>query len=259
MTKLLLELQDRKWSQVPRINELRLAVAEDVLTFLKERLQEGSVDPDIQRETGWSYTLMGHVYRAQGDIEKATGYYDKAISVIATLVEENPHVVSNRLELALAYHNRGLHYQYSGDKQHARELFQKAADNYARSIEDFPGVFITYECPYVRALNNYAWFLATCPQIEFRDPVKSIKLAENATAVAPEQAEYWNTLGVARYRGRQWTEAACTPWSVHAIWAAAATPSTFSSWRWPIISWGKPHRRKRFIGKPSKIRRGELP
>ena len=49
MQRMLLELQDRKWSHVPQINELRKAVAEDVLTFLKERLQDGSIDPDIQR------------------------------------------------------------------------------------------------------------------------------------------------------------------------------------------------------------------
>src|SRR4051794_23353975 len=117
---------------------------------------------------------MGHVYRAQGDIEKATGYYDKAIAVLATLVNEYPRDVSNREELALAYHNRGLHYQYSGDKEHAREFFQKATDNYAKALEDCPGATFTFECPYVRSLNNFAWFLATCPQPEFRDPVKSI-------------------------------------------------------------------------------------
>ena len=50
MRRVLLELQDRKWSQFPEINKLRQAVAEDVLGFLKERLlQEGSIDPDIQR------------------------------------------------------------------------------------------------------------------------------------------------------------------------------------------------------------------
>ncbi len=207
MQRMLLQLQDRKWSHVPQINELRKAVAEDVLTFLKVRLQDESIDPDIQRETGWSYTLMGHVYRAQGDIEKATGYYDKAIAVLAKLVEEFPHDVSNRQELALAQHNRGLHFQFSGDKQQAREQFGKATANYAKSIEECPGTQLTYECQYVRSLNNYAWFLASCPQIEFRDPVKSIKLAQEAISLAPDQWEYWNTLGVARYRARQWNEA----------------------------------------------------
>ena len=207
LQRMLLELQDRKWSQVPQINDLRRAVAEDVLIFLKERLQEGSIDPDIQRETGWSYTLMGHVYRAQGDIEKATGYYDKAIAILANLVQDYPHDVSNRNDLAQAYHNRGLHFQYSGDKQQAREQFQKAAQNYAKSIEECPGTQVTFECPYARSFNNYAWFLATCPQVEFRDPAKSIELAQGAVSLAPEQGEYWNTLGVARYRDRQWSEA----------------------------------------------------
>ena len=68
---------------------------------------------------------MGHVYRAQGDLPQATAYYDKAIAVLALLVNSYPHNVSNRQELALAYNNRGLHFQYSGDNQHApREQFQ---------------------------------------------------------------------------------------------------------------------------------------
>ncbi|CAN5407382.1 hypothetical protein BH10PLA2_BH10PLA2_22220 [soil metagenome] len=200
MRRVLLELQDRKWSKGSQIDELRKAVAEDVLGFLKVRLQEGSVDPDYQRETGWSYTLMGHVYRAQGDIKKATGYYDKAIAVLASLVNEYPHDVSNRLELALAYHNRGLHYHYIGDKEHATELFQKATENYARSIDDGPAYQGPFLCPYSRSRNNFAWFLATCPQAEFRDPLRSVKLAEEAISIAEQVGEYWNTLGVARYR-----------------------------------------------------------
>ena len=158
LQRMLLELQDRKWSQVPQINDLRRAVAEDVLSFLKERLQEGSIDPDIQRETGWSYTLMGHVYRAQGDLPQATAYYDKAIAVLALLVNSYPHNVSNRQELALAYNNRGLHFQYSGDNQHAREQFQKATENYAKAVEECPGtqVDFTFGCPYARSFNNYA-------------------------------------------------------------------------------------------------------
>ena len=163
MQRMLLELQDRKWSHVPQINELRKAVAEDVLTFLKERLQDGSIDPDIQRETGWSYTLMGHVYRSQGDIEKATSYYDRAIAVLAILVQLYPHDVSNRQELALAYHNRGLHFQFSGDRQHAREQFRKATDNYARSIEECPGVQVTYECQYVRLVEQLCLVLGELP------------------------------------------------------------------------------------------------
>jgi serine/threonine protein kinase/Tfp pilus assembly protein PilF len=207
MRRVLLELQDRKWSQFPEINKLRQAVAEDVLGFLKERLQDGSIDPDIQRETGWSYTLMGHVYRAQGDIDKATTYYDKAIGVLANLVKEYPRDVSNRQELALAYHNRGLHYHYSGDTLNARAYFQLATENYAKAIEDCPGAQFVYECPYYRSLNNYAWFLATCPQPEFRDSAKSIELAQMAVTAQDTQSEYWNTLGVARYRGNKLNDA----------------------------------------------------
>ena len=95
------------------------------------------------------------------------------------------------------------------------------------------------------SLNNYAWFLASCPQIEFRDPAKSIKLAQEAISLAPDQWEYWNTLGVARYRPangmKRWR-----PSIDRASWGAGATPSTFSSSRWRTISSVKKKKRTSF-------------
>ncbi len=57
------------------------------------------------------------------------------------------------------------------------------------------------------ANNNLAWFLATCPQPELRDPTLAIKLARKAIHWAPsENAMYRNTLGVAQYRAGKWEE-----------------------------------------------------
>ena len=48
--------------------------------------------------------------------------------------------------------------------------------------------------------NSLAWFLATCPDPQFRDPHRAVELARQAVARAPKQADYWNTLGAACYR-----------------------------------------------------------
>jgi tetratricopeptide (TPR) repeat protein len=58
-----------------------------------------------------------------------------------------------------------------------------------------------------RTQNLSAWFLATCADLRFRDPVRAIELAQKAVKGSPKSAGYWNTLGVARYRAGQYHEA----------------------------------------------------
>jgi tetratricopeptide (TPR) repeat protein len=59
----------------------------------------------------------------------------------------------------------------------------------------------------VRSLNNLAWFLATQPEGEGRDPQRAVKLATRATELEPKNAGYWSTLGVAHYRAGNWQPA----------------------------------------------------
>jgi Flp pilus assembly protein TadD len=55
-----------------------------------------------------------------------------------------------------------------------------------------------------RALNNIAWCLATFPVPQLRDPARAVEMARKAVEKAPQSSSYWNTLGVARYRARDW-------------------------------------------------------
>ena len=50
------------------------------------------------------------------------------------------------------------------------------------------------------ALNELAWFLATCPDSQLRDPARAVKLAKKAVGKRAEGGRVWNTLGVAHYR-----------------------------------------------------------
>jgi serine/threonine-protein kinase len=55
--------------------------------------------------------------------------------------------------------------------------------------------------------NELAWFLATCPLPAVRDPARAVELAEQAVQLAPKTGNFWNTLGVARYRTGHWKAA----------------------------------------------------
>ncbi len=49
-------------------------------------------------------------------------------------------------------------------------------------------------------LNNQAWSLAASADPQTRDPHAAVELAQEAVKLAPNTADFWNTLGVARYR-----------------------------------------------------------
>jgi hypothetical protein len=55
--------------------------------------------------------------------------------------------------------------------------------------------------------NNLAWLLATCPDAALREPLKALELAERAVKLMPREGTYWNTLGAARFRVRDWAGA----------------------------------------------------
>jgi serine/threonine protein kinase/tetratricopeptide (TPR) repeat protein len=57
------------------------------------------------------------------------------------------------------------------------------------------------------AQNSLAWFLATCPEPRFRDASRAVELAKQAVARAPQEGNYWNTLGVAQFRAGDWNAA----------------------------------------------------
>jgi uncharacterized protein HemY len=57
------------------------------------------------------------------------------------------------------------------------------------------------------AYDQLGWLLATCPEPSLRDPVQSVTSAKKATDLAPREADYWSTLGVAHYRAGDWKAA----------------------------------------------------
>ena len=54
--------------------------------------------------------------------------------------------------------------------------------------------------------NALAWQLATCPDPALWNPRRAVELARHATRLAPNESNYWNTLGVACCRLEQWQD-----------------------------------------------------
>jgi serine/threonine protein kinase/tetratricopeptide (TPR) repeat protein len=55
--------------------------------------------------------------------------------------------------------------------------------------------------------NSLAWFLATASDARLRDAGRAVELATTTTNHSPNDGDFWNTLGAARYRAGQWQAA----------------------------------------------------
>jgi tetratricopeptide (TPR) repeat protein len=137
---------------------------------------------------GWVAYKKGNIEDAMFDLNRAIRYAPKlsiAYNNRAVCLVENKEYekaledYAKCIELsggsATTFANRAVAYADSGD-------FEKAKDDFEKSLELSP------DMPEV--LNSYAWFLATCPDDEFRDGEKALKMAQGALVEGKDKD--WN-------------------------------------------------------------------
>ncbi|MCH8047715.1 MAG: tetratricopeptide repeat protein [Planctomycetes bacterium] len=194
-----------------------------------------------------SYNNRASEYARKGKYDKALADYNKAIALKrnspdfycnrAILYARYKHSEEARADFkavleidpnfAKAYHCRAqLVWIPAKEFQQAIEDFTKAieiepknpdhyrhrAASYA-AIKRYDGVLadwnkiVELKPDSAFARNSLAWFLATCPDPQFRDPKRAAEQAKKAVERAPKNGSYWNTLGIAQYRAGDWKAA----------------------------------------------------
>jgi tetratricopeptide (TPR) repeat protein len=118
-------------------------------------------------------------YHMRAHANERLGRWAESIDDHTRAIERAPQ---NRNLLAC----RGKAYLHMGKKPQAAEDFRAAA-------LDKPS-----------EANRLAWDLATSHDPLLREPTLAVELASQATRLAPGEAAYWNTLGVAHYRLGEW-------------------------------------------------------
>lgn len=84
---------------------------------------------------------------------------------------------------------------------------QARAAAYTQQAREFLQQAATKSEGKTQAQNELAWFLATCADARFRDLPQAVALAKKVTDKSPDEAGFWNTLGVAHYRAGDWKAA----------------------------------------------------
>jgi serine/threonine protein kinase len=193
---MLRQVEDTRWTEVPHINDVRQAMAKDLLDIFKDYRNAKDTDPEARLEAGWAYLFTANVDRVQGTEEEAEKGYRKAVDLFASLVRDFPAEPKYRSELGCAYFALGWHL-YSINKKHleAKEAFHQSAESYHSAL-------VSSCAP--ETLNNYAWLLSICPYIEYQDPSRAIQLVDRAIARNQNIGVFFNTRGVAKYRNGDW-------------------------------------------------------
>jgi serine/threonine protein kinase len=152
--------------------------------------------PYYQEVLAWTWDLLGCGRQVRGQLQEEEEAWRKELATYGKLAQAFPTVSRYRTG-ALATQQILAELLCSTDRRaEAAEMFRQILEGVDRlSPEDAAGH------------DSRAWFLATCPDPQFRDARRAVELAKRATALAPMEWGYWITLGAAHYRSGSWQAA----------------------------------------------------
>jgi serine/threonine protein kinase/tetratricopeptide (TPR) repeat protein len=133
---------------------------------------------ELDPKTASAHAELGTALTRQGEVEEGIACMQRALDI-------DPKNIVALMNLGTARSEQGK----------ARE----AIACYRKVLEINPR--------HANALNGLAWQLATCADLQLRNPAEAVKLAEASTRLKPEDGGIWNTLGVARYRAGEYEAA----------------------------------------------------
>jgi tetratricopeptide (TPR) repeat protein len=111
-----------------------------------------------------------------------------------------------REEAAIRFGSLGRSLMEHGMAREAEEAWFSARQLWAELAGDYPDDPEYRKC-WLDGLNDSAWSLIARPGLDDRELASTIQLAEQTVTLEPESATYWNTLGIAYYRARDWKAA----------------------------------------------------
>ncbi|MHC4547564.1 MAG: serine/threonine-protein kinase [Planctomycetota bacterium] len=156
-------------------------------------LADDYADIPYRRHVASSLLALADVLQSNERNEEAKKCYDEAIDVMRRLVDEFSENPDFRYYLGRTHYCFALYYANFVGRP------RDAAREYRNALEVKPDN--------VEWLNEFAWYLVTCPDPAVRNAREAVALAERAVGLADEEPAYWNTLGVALCGAGKWKEA----------------------------------------------------
>ncbi|MBI3464304.1 MAG: protein kinase [Planctomycetes bacterium] len=148
--------------------------------------------PLFREDSAISGFNLANLLSESGRPEQAATTLREAIVVLQRLAEDYPRQSDHWRRLARYHYGLGLILNRAGHDEDAKESYARAFTIRNRLVSEFPQVSRYWE--------ELAWQLATCPDVESRDPRRAVALALQAVELSPQNGACSKMLGVAQYR-----------------------------------------------------------
>jgi len=166
---------------------------------IRERLSDDFPDnADHQRRLVLEYEALGRILANLGRIQEAETALRQSVSVGEKLVADHPNVDPFPTSLARSQFQLGLFLYDRNRTEEATDAFRRARQLFEDTVA---------RAPDPRHQNDLAWFLVTCPAVQFRDGERAVAVARRSLQSPPAAWYYWRTLGIAQYRAGKWQDA----------------------------------------------------
>jgi tetratricopeptide (TPR) repeat protein len=177
------------------------ATAPDYRRFAVARLAAAHLELSDLRQQ------QGQRREAETALLKAIEYGEQAVALAP-----NRPLPRHKLELArqMLERQREQDLQEEIGRLYTAERFGDAAEMWSQRIEEQEELLRAGQDREAATrrlagrLARFAWFLAHCPDGRVRDTKAAVKNARRATELQPDAGDYWYTLAMVQYRGRDW-------------------------------------------------------
>jgi tetratricopeptide (TPR) repeat protein len=190
---------DAPSGDAPHIDpDLRKKLIDRGLGFFQGFIDEENPDPAVRFQSSQAYEQIARVHCSLHQVAECRAAMEKSFAMLERLMAEFPQRDVYRRELILERYLMGLFYKSLGHQREAREQFLRTIQLCRLTA----ALDVSAE-----TMNRCGWIFVDCPDESLRDPDLAVELAEKAVTLQPQEGTFWNTLGVARYRKGDWTNA----------------------------------------------------
>jgi tetratricopeptide (TPR) repeat protein len=165
----------------------------------------------LKHRPSWAeaHVNLGLTFKDKGQPGEAVAYFRLAVNVKPDYALAHRHLADtlmrmSRLHEALPGYHRLLELQPKNAEAHQNlGVVLMRLGQWEEAITALQDGLRC--CPEASGIHAHlAWCLATCPEPKLRDPARAIATANQALALAPQDAVAWQALGAARYRNGAW-------------------------------------------------------